>query len=316
MKRRVAFFGSPSYALPCLEALWSHHLLAAVISQPDQPQGRGLALRSPPVAERARALGLPLFQPSKLRDPAQLEPLLAELAGLQVEVGVTCAYGQILPKKLLSALPYGVINAHASLLPRYRGAAPIQWALIRGERVSGVTLMQTEPGLDSGPVLLQRALAIPEGWDAVELSEALAQLSAELVIAGLDQLDALTPTPQDPQLASLAPKLSREDGRIRWEESAEQIVNRHRGVQPWPGSFTFWRGQRLKVAQLRAGPEVGLGESGEVLAVRSAGGVLVRAGTGFAAGSVELLAVQPESRSATSAAEWLRSHGAIGIRLG
>jgi methionyl-tRNA formyltransferase len=306
---RVALFGSPAFALPVLESLYAHHQLVLVVTQPDKPAGRGLKVLSPAVAQRARALGLPLAQPTALR---RNEAFAAQLRELQLDVAVTVAYGKILPASLLGIPRHGFLNVHASLLPKYRGAAPIQWALIGGETETGISIMQTDAGLDTGPVRLVRKLTIAPEDTALTLADKLATLGAEALLEALAQLAAgtLPSVPQDERLATLAPPLTKEDGRIRWEDPATAIVNRFRGVLGWPGSWTRYQGKLLKVHALA--PVAGSGEAGTVQQVTPAG-VIVAAGEG----AVILGEVQPEGKARMPAAAWARGYGvATGVRLG
>ncbi len=303
---KLAFFGSPAFALPVLEALRSRFEVTLVVAQPDKPVGRGLKLTPPPVAARARELGLPLAQPARLRGNAEFE---GELGESGAQVAVTCAYGKILPASLLDLPARGFLNTHTSLLPKYRGAAPIQWALIRGEQVSGTTIMQTDPGLDTGPILLQEALSIAPDWTSLDLAGALSQQASRLIVTALERLGDLTPEPQDGARATLAPLLSKADGEVRWGEAARDVYNRYRGVFGWPGSFTWWEGKRLNIGRMR--PVQGEGRPGEVLETRE--GLVVACG----AGAAELLDVKPEGKRALPAAEWWRAAGArMGARLG
>lgn len=306
---RVALFGSPAFALPVLESLFRHHQLVLVVAQPDKAAGRGLKVVSPAVAQRARELGLPLQQPGTLK---RNEALVALLKSLKLEVAVTAAYGKILPQSLLDLPQHGFLNVHASLLPKYRGAAPIQWAIINGETETGISIMQTTAGLDTGPVRLARRLAIAPGDTAPTLTTKLAELGAAALLEALVLLEAgtLPSTPQDHSLATLAPLLRKEDGRIRWEDPAHAIVNRFRGLFGWPGSWTRHQGRLLKVHVLA--PVVAEGEVGTVLSVDS-GGVTVAAGQG----AVLLSEVQPEGKARMTAAAWALGYGVKrGVRLG
>lgn len=302
---RVAFFGTPSWAVPVLEVLHRHHPVVLVVTQPDKPQGRGLKPQPSPVALYALAHGLPLLRPARLRDPE----FLAAFKEARPEVAVTAAYGKILPKEVLEVPPYGFLNLHPSLLPKYRGPAPVQWALIRGEKETGVAIMKTEEGLDTGPLYaLWRTEILPEE-DAVALSERLRDKGIELLLAVLEDLPHLVPTPQAGE-PSYAPLLTKEEGRIRFAESARAIFNRHRGVQPWPGSYFFHGGRRVKVLRMR--PEPGRGEPGVVQAVDREG-VLVGTGEGL----IRLEEVQPEGKRPMPAADWARGYGVgPGTRLG
>ncbi|MVN88804.1 methionyl-tRNA formyltransferase [Deinococcus sp. HMF7620] len=296
---RVAFFGSPAFALPVLAAIQAQFEVVLVVAQPDKPVGRGLKLTPPPVAARAAELGLPLAQPKKLRGNASFEALLRESVA---DVAVTCAYGKILPASLLEVPRFGFLNTHTSLLPAYRGAAPIQWALIRGETVTGTTVMQTDEGMDTGPVLLQEALPIAPQWTSLDLADALSAQAARLIVTALSEVGHLSPTPQDEALATHAPMLTKEDGFVRWGEGAAQIVNRSRGVAAWPQTTAFLGGARLKLSGLSRAE--GQGQPGEVLAV-SEEGLLVAAQTG----AVWIQTVQPEARKAQPAQLWAQAAG-------
>ena len=304
MKHRVAFFGSPAFALPVLEAILAAHEVVLVVAQPDKPVGRGLKLTPPPIAARAHDLGLPLSQPDRLKKNLDFE---AVLQGSGAEVAVTCAYGKILPAALLEVPQYGFLNTHTSLLPSLRGAAPIQWALISGLGVTGTTIMQTDPGMDTGPVLLQEALSILPDWTSLDLSAALQRQAARLIVEALNGLDNLTPQRQDDAQATHAPMLEKSDGDIRWQESAQQIYNRFRGVFAWPQTSTFVSGKRLKVLDMKVletRPATGSGQPGELLSV-SADGLMVASGEG----AILLKTVQPEGKKPMSAADWQRGSG-------
>jgi methionyl-tRNA formyltransferase len=299
---RVAAFGSPDFALPTLDALEAQHELLLVVSQDDKPTGRGRALASPAAADWARERGIPLLQPRRLKGN---EPFLDALRALDLDVAVTAAYGKILPAALLAIPRHGVLNVHASLLPRYRGAAPIQWALIEGRQETGVSIMQTETGLDTGPVRHVQRLAITEGDDARTLTGALARLGAQALLEALDLLaqGALPSVPQDDALASFAPRLTRDDGRVRWDDPPTRILARHRGTTPWPGSWTLHRGTTLKLHDLALGPGAAAGAApGSVLSTND-DGIVVATGEG---GSVLVREVQAAGRARTPAAAWAR----------
>ena len=313
---RVAFFGSPAFALPSLDALAHRHDVVLVVTQPDKPAGRGLAHRAQPVALRAHELGLPLEQPRAVRG----EAFLTRLASVQPDVGVTAAYGRILPPALLEIPRHGVLNVHASLLPMYRGAAPVQWALINDEQETGITVMQTEAGLDTGPVRLQRRTAIEQGEDSVALMARLAVLGAETLVEALDLLVAgtLPSTPQDDAAATLAPLLTSDDGRIRWADGPASVLARHRGVAAWPGSWFDHGGVRVKALDLE---EAALPRGGQV-AVKAAPGTVTEVGPDGVAvaagsGSVLLKRVKPAGSRAMGAHEWSLGRGPkVGDRLG
>lgn len=305
---RVALFGTPEFALPTLEALVAHHDVRLVVAQPDRPVGRGLRLEAPPVARRAHELGLALAQPEKLRRDAAFQEALA---ALELDVAVTAAYGQILPQALLDVPREGFLNVHASLLPRWRGAAPVQHALIAGDAVTGVSIMQTEAGLDTGPVRLVREHRVAPDEDAPALLAALADLGAQALLEALAllALGRLPSTPQDDAAATLAPRLTREDGRIRWAEPARRVVDRHRGVTGWPGSWCAWGDAVLKVHALTEAE--GAGAPGTVLGV-DAEGVVVACGEG----AVRLAEVQAAGRPRMGARAWANgARVAKGVRL-
>ena len=243
---KVLFCGTPEFAVPTLEAIHgAGHSLLAVVTQPDRPRGRGMKLAAPPVKAAAEKLGLTVEQPEKLRGQAGQKLLQS----YRPEVVVIVGYGQIIPADLLTLPPQGWINLHASLLPKYRGAAPVQWALIRGETRTGVTTMQIDQGMDTGPVLLQQEVSIGPEDTSVTLAERLAGMGADLMLrtlAGLAQ-GSLAPRPQDHSQASKAPLLKKEDGRVSWSWTAEEIYNRIRGLLPWPGAYTGFRGQVLRL---------------------------------------------------------------------
>ena len=298
---RLAFFGSPAFALPSLRALHRRFEVALVVSQPDKPAGRGMRNSSPAVARAARELDLPLAQPSRLRGN---DEFAAQLAELDVDVAVTAAYGKILPRSLLAIPEHGFLNVHASLLPAYRGAAPIQWAIINGEEETGVSIMRTEAGLDTGPVCLVRRLAIGADERAPQLFERLAELGAQAICEALEHLQAgeLECRPQDDEAATLAPLLSREDGEIDWRRPARETYDRFRGTFGWPGSRFRYRDRWVRVHEAR--PSTGSGAPGEVLAVGAAG-IMVACGEG----ALELVEVQVEGKSRTPARDWANGYG-------
>ncbi len=277
---RVVFFGTPDFALPTLDALVAAgRAPVAVVSQPARPVGRGRRLEEPPVARRARALGLPLLQPEKVR----AEPFLAELAALRPEVAVVVAFGQIFPRALLDLPDHGCINLHASLLPRWRGAAPIQAAIAAGDRTTGVTTMQMEAGLDAGPILLQEEVAIGAEETAGELGARLAERGAGLVVRTLAALAAgtLSPAPQREADATFAPRLTRASGRADWRLPGPALFDRLRAYTPWPGLWATLREEPVKLVaavDLKAAtprqdpPGTILGLAGGRLAVACGGG--------------------------------------------
>ncbi|WP_407571287.1 methionyl-tRNA formyltransferase [Deinococcus altitudinis] len=305
---KVAFFGSPEFAVPVLGAVLAHAEVVLVVTQPDKPVGRGLKLTPPPLAAHAARLGLTLAQPVKLRGN---EDFAAQLRQSGADVAVTCAYGKILPASLLQVPRYGFLNTHTSLLPLLRGAAPIQWALIGGMNVSGTTIMQTDPGMDTGPVLLQEELPIHPDWTALDLAAALQIQASRLIVDALNNLDTLTPQPQDSAAATHAPMLSKQDGEVRWHDSAQAIYDRYRGVYAWPQSTASFGGRRVKLNTLRPASGELSGQAGEVLAAGPLG-VTVACGQG----AVELITVQPESKKPMPAPDWWHGTGAgVGARF-
>ncbi|MTV47634.1 methionyl-tRNA formyltransferase [Heliobacillus mobilis] len=242
---RVVFMGTPDFAVPTLEAIVSAgHTVSLVVSRPDKPRGRGQKPLPSPVKEAALAMGLPVEHPAKLDGD-----FIQRLRDLKVDVGVVAAFGRILPKALLEALPKGWINVHASLLPRYRGAAPIHRSVINGDAETGITTMLMSEGLDEGDMLLQASLPIGPNDKTGQVHDALAQLGARLLIETLDgwEKGTIKPVPQDHAQSSYASMLTRVDEQIQWEQSAEAIHNRVRGMNPWPGAYTMDQGKILKV---------------------------------------------------------------------
>lgn len=244
--------GTPAYAVPTLEALHAQGWpVVGVVCQPDKPSGRGQTLTPPPVKVAAERLGLPVLQPARLRGN---EEALAEARALRPDLAVVIAYGKILPPNWLALPPRGCLNLHGSLLPAYRGAAPIQWALIRGETRTGVTLMLMDEGMDTGPMLAKAMCDVAPDDDAATLFGRLAALSADLLLAELPRWLAgeLRPEPQDEALATMAPMLRKETGALDWRLPARDLVNLARGVQPWPGAAASLSGQALKLRGLQA----------------------------------------------------------------
>lgn len=309
---KLAFFGSPDFALPSLRALNQRFEVALVVSQPDKPAGRGLTARAPAVAREAVALGLPLAQPDRLKGNQEF---LDHLSSLSLDVAVTVAYGKILPQALLDSPAGGFLNVHASLLPKYRGAAPIQWAIIRGEQETGVSIMRTEAGLDTGPVCLVRRTRVGSHERAPELFERLAVLGAEAIVGALAALqrDELDCRPQDDAQATMAPMLRREDGDIDWTEPADATYDRFRGVASWPGARFSFEDREVRVHEMR--PAQGCGKAGEVLGVTE-NGLLVGVGgqalaeSGASESAIELLELQPSGKGRMSARAWANGYRA------
>jgi methionyl-tRNA formyltransferase len=289
--------GTPEFAVPSLERLASEHEVAAVFTQPDRPSGRGQKLSAPPVKQAAVALGLPVHQPLKIRTPEVFDLLQAIAADAIVVVG----YGKIIPQSIIDLPRLGVINLHASLLPKYRGAAPINWAIVRGETRTGVTTMKIDAGLDTGDMLLREEIAITPDDDAITLGSRLATIGAPLLARTLEGLarGEITPVPQDHSQHTLAPILRKEDGLADWTMAAEELRNRVRGLQPWPGVFTPFRGGTLKVERVAA----------ENITHKEQPGTLMIAGhqlfVACGSGRLELLEVRPEGKRRMPAADFL-----------
>ncbi len=298
---RIVFFGTPLFAVPSLEALLADGAPGvAVVTQPDQPQGRSRStLIAPPIKQVAERHRLPVLQPER---PAG-DVFLAALRHVRPDLGVVVAYGHILKPAVLALPGRGMINVHASLLPRLRGAAPINWAILRGDPETGVSIMQMEPGLDSGPVLGQSATPIGAEETAGALTERLARLGAETLLATLDLMrkGKLTPRPQDHAEATFAPKIDRTATRVNWADDAAAVSRRIRAFDPAPAAWTTLEGVNIKL--FRARPAEGGGRPGEVLAV--APGLRVATGRG----AVEISEVQPAGRSRMTAEAWGRGRG-------
>lgn len=295
---RTVFMGTPEFAVPTLEVLLQADLnLVGVYSQPDRPKGRGQALAIPPVKEMALRHNIPVFQPQKLRAPEVVE----ELRALAPDLIVVVAFGQILPKSVLEIPRYGCINVHASLLPKYRGAAPINQAIIDGETETGITTMLMDVGLDTGPMLLKHALTIGPDETAGELHDRLCVLGGETMAATLQQLlrGELQPQVQDDSQTCYAAMLKKEDGRINWSQSAQQIHNRIRGLAPWPGAYTILNGEPLKLFLTRV--EAGGGEAGTLLPA-AADAVRIACGSGVLA----VRELQLPGKKRLAAADFLR----------
>jgi len=247
---RLVFLGTPAFAVPTLESMVAAgYDVPLVVTQPDRPRGRGQNPAPPPVKEAALRLGLPVYQPERIRRPEALD----QLRGLGADGMVVVGYGQIIPQAVIDLAPLGIVNVHASLLPKYRGAGPVQWAIILGETRTGVTTMRIDAGLDTGDMLLKAETDIGPGENAIDLGKRLAVMGADLLVQTMAGLAAgtITPEPQDPAQATLAPMLKKEDGLIDWTPSAQAIHNRVRGLQPWPGAYTTFRGQTLHIWQSR-----------------------------------------------------------------
>jgi methionyl-tRNA formyltransferase len=315
---KLVFCGTPRFAVPTLEALiGAGHDVALAVTQPDRPVGRTQEVVAPPVKQTALAAGIPVTQPDKIRNNAEFRARLESIAPNAI---VVVAYGRIIPPWMLTLPRLGCINLHGSLLPKYRGAAPIQWAMATGEEITGNTTMLLEEGLDTGPILMQQALVIRPEQTAVDLFEEMAIGGAPLMVETLERLanGTVVPQPQDHARATLAPLLEREDGRMNFaKHTATQIWNRWRGFQPWPGAFTALDGKKLIVHKLAVAnlPVVSASDS------LAPGRVVILDQRIMAACAdntwIELLELQLEGKKRLSAAEFLRgTHLVTGTRLG
>jgi methionyl-tRNA formyltransferase len=308
---KLIFMGTPEFAVPSLSKLIeAGHEIQAVFTQPDRPAGRKQTIIPPPVKAIAFQHALTIHQPEKIKTGEareRFEPVFKD-----ADAGIVAAYGRILPGWMLEAPRYGCINVHSSLLPKYRGAAPINWAIARGERETGVTIMQMDAGLDTGAILGQRATAIGDEETAARLTPRLAEIGANLLIETLSKLERgeITPIPQNDREASLAPILKREDGQVNWEMSAQEIFNRLRGFTPFPGCYTFFDGRRLEIVGAKVETaDVGFSQfepgavcevSKESFFVACGGGAILR-----------ITEVQPEGKRTMSARDFLN-----GTRIG
>jgi methionyl-tRNA formyltransferase len=245
MEPRIVFMGSPEFALPCLEALADNYPVVGVVTQPDRPAGRGRQLNPPAVKTLAQSRDLPVIQPRRLREPEAMD----RLRTWRPDLIVVAAFGQILPPAVLEIPAFGAINVHASLLPRWRGAAPVQAAILNGDQTSGITIMQMDPGLDTGPILNQATEPIKSGDTAATLSQRLATLGAQTLLETIPAYlrGDLQPIPQDKTQATYAPMLKKSDGELILKESAKAIARKVRAFNPWPGTFITWNGQMLKI---------------------------------------------------------------------
>jgi methionyl-tRNA formyltransferase len=297
----LVFCGTPAFAVPTLQKLVETGFhLQLVVTQPDRPRGRGMELTASPVKQCALQLGIPIMQPQSIR---QNEEFRSRLAGLQPEAIIVVGYGRIIPQWMLDLPPFGNINLHASLLPKYRGAAPIQWAIAQGETVTGVTTMRIDAGLDTGDILLQKELPIDSEDTSETLSPRLAKMGAALTVETLLGLRAnqLRPRVQDSAQATLAPILKREDGRLDFHRNAADIYNRMRGFQPWPGAFTTFRGKKLNILAARPAerslPEAELLQDRDRLLVGCSGN-----------SALELLEVQLEGKKRSPVRDFIHGH--------
>jgi methionyl-tRNA formyltransferase len=299
---KLVFCGTPQFAVPTLERLISAgHDMALVVTQPDRPQGRGLALAASPIKQCAERHKIKIQQPEKIKNNAEFR---TSVESINADAIIVVGYGRIVPAWMLSLPRHGNINLHGSLLPKYRGAAPIQWAIAEGETISGATTMRLNEGLDTGPILLQRELAIDPDETAITYNRRLSEVGAELMLETLGRLDngSIASRPQDDRQASLAPILTKEDGLANFNWPARKIYNRFRGFQPWPGCYTFFRGKKLAITSAK--PEAVEGKTaGELILDRERLFVVCGENT-----ALELMEVRPEGKRKISAAEFVRGY--------
>lgn len=295
MKPKILFMGTPDFAVPALQKLLDDgYPVVGVVCQPDRPQGRHMKLQAPPVKQLAVQHHIPVLQPEKVRTP----DFETAIRALGPEMIVTAAYGRLLPANILAIPPMGCLNIHASLLPAYRGAAPIQWCLIRGEHQTGVTIMLMNEGMDTGDIIIQRSILIAEDIDAGQLSEILSALGAEMLPEAINGLltGKLKPQPQDNALASTISTMNRETGRVNWQVPALEIHNLIRGTSPWPGAFTWCGSRRIKIHKARvcSDPAIiaaGVGQAPGVICSCGSEAISVACGEGV----LDLLEIQSDS---------------------
>ena len=310
---RIVFFGTPGFAVPTLSALLaSAQQVVGVVTQPDKPRGRGQQVTDAPVKALAAERGIRVLQPERLKR----EDFEADFSALHADLGVVAAYGKILPQWLLDAVPRGMINVHASLLPKYRGAAPVHRAVINGDGETGVTIMRVVKALDAGPMMARvvRAIGVDESSDVVERD--LAALGAELLVSVVDAMAVgdVEEVPQDDAQATYAPRLTKDEGLLDFTLPALSLHNRIRGLRPWPTAYTFFRGKRLVFHHARVSGRQSDGVDPGVCISAGAAGITIACGDG---GAIDVLHLQPEGRRSMSARDYLSGHGVLaGQRFG
>jgi methionyl-tRNA formyltransferase len=304
---RIVFMGTPDFAVPSLNALLNAYNVVGVVTQPDRPAGRGQQMRPSPVKEVAQAAGLPLFQPASLRREETAEPI----RHWQPDLIVVAAFGQILRPHLLNLPALGCLNVHASLLPRWRGASPIQHAILAGDAATGISLMQMDEGLDTGPVYVKEAIPIHDDETAATLHDRLAELGAATLSHYLAEIitGRLSPKPQNEQNATYAPLITKEAGELNWQETAPALDRRIRAMTPWPGAFTWWQGQRLhiKTAMPVRGAGLPAGKPGQVVRRQTESGVQTETAvvlTGH--GGLQLQTIQLAGKREMGVSDFLR----------
>lgn len=304
--------GTPDFAVPSLNALLENgYDVVGVICQPDRPKGRGHKLAACPVKEVAVARGIPVFQPERIKRPENAQVLRE----MKPDLCVTAAFGQLLSQEILDIPPMGTVNVHSSLLPRHRGSAPVNWSIIMGDKVTGVTTMFTDRGMDTGDILLKEETPIGERETAGELTDRLAEMGAKLLIKTLRAMQdgTLTRTPQNPDEATVEPKMDKELGRIDWTKSAHEIDCLVRGVTPWPGAYTTDGEQTIKVFEVTAKPGKPSGALGEIVCADAKGGLVVSCGDC----DMEIKQIQMPGAKRMNAKDYLRGHAMkTGVCLG
>jgi methionyl-tRNA formyltransferase len=305
---RIIYMGTPAFAVPPLQALiTAGHDVVGAVTRIDKPAGRGKVLTPPAVKVAAEQAGVPVLQPKRVRTPESV----AAIQEMGPDVIVVAAYGQILPREILTLPKYGCVNIHASLLPAYRGAAPINWSIINGDARTGITIMQMDEGMDTGGILAQESIPIGPNDTAGDLTAKLSELGSWLIVDILSRIElgGLTAVPQDNSKATMAPLLKKDDGRIDWTMSAKKIHDRVRGLSPWPGAHGWLNGKLIKIIGTEA--VKGSGEPG-VLYESGKDGLTIGTGSGL----LRIVAIQPEGKKPMSAAEFLRGHrGSVGKKL-
>lgn len=299
---RVLFMGTPDFAVPSLQMLAENHEVIASFTQPDRPKGRGKKLQPPPVKTVSQDLGIPVYQPSSLKEKDVLE----QIQSMSPQAIIVVAYGHILPEKILQLPPSGCINVHASLLPKYRGAAPIHWAVINGEQETGISTMVMDKGLDTGDILLQKKIRISMEDTAGKIHDSLALLGAQAIIETLEKLQAgkITPRKQDEQSATYAKMIDKEVEKIDWSSPAENVFNQVRGLNPWPGAYTTLKGERLKVWKTETIEKYTISVPGKILDLLPGKGIIV----GTPKGTLIITELQPPGRKKMSAGAFLTGY--------
>lgn len=297
---KIVFMGTPDFAVPCLDALkGAGHEIAAVFTRPDKPKGRGYTLTPPPVKVRAEELGIPVYQPTSVKDG----PAEERLREISADVIVVVAYGRILPPEILNMPKYGCVNVHASLLPRHRGASPIQWSLVCGDKVTGVTTMKMDVGMDTGDILETAKTEIDSQENCESLHDRLSEMGAKLIVSTLEKLQSgeITSVPQPENGVSYAPIIKKEMGLLDFSQSAEKLHDLIRGFYPWPAAYTFLDGRRIKVLSSRISDFSGAAP-GEIVFSDS------RFIVGCFGGALEFIDIQPEGRSRMKASDYIKGH--------